>query len=187
MSKKLLAIILGIIILPSLALAQTTEDLNASMEAIIKSLEQIAANLPQNAEVFCYNFENNLRVGASGEATQALHKLLEKEGFSIDEEEINADKFGDTTASAVTGFQQKYEADILVPVGLMYGTGSVGSYTRAKLNELYGCKTGVAAGSYSSQVLGAYTTAEDREESGLAMIIEIMSQILDKLGNLLGK
>ena len=47
--------------------------------------------------------------------------------------------FDDQTASAVTGFQQKYASQILTPSGLTNGTGYVGKATRTKLNSLFGC------------------------------------------------
>jgi len=40
------------------------------------------------------------------------------------------------TYSAVIDFQEKYRSEILTPAGLEHGSGYVGSYTRAKLNDL---------------------------------------------------
>jgi len=76
----------------------------------------------------------------------ALHIALQKSGFSINAHELaghvadNGD-FGESTASAVSGFQQKYADEILTPLGLKYGIGYVGGSTRKKLNSLYGCGT----------------------------------------------
>ncbi len=87
----------------------------------------------------CHTFSANLRVGSQGSEVQWLQKLLEKEGFAIDSNEENNSDFGESTASVVTGFQEKYRSEILTPNGLSFGTGFFGASTRAKLNKLYGC------------------------------------------------
>ena len=84
---------------------------------------------------FCYNFNSNLSMGQNGSAVIALQTALQKDGESVS----ITSTFDEQTASAVTGFQQEYKNYILTPVGLQYGTGYVGSYTRAKLNALFGC------------------------------------------------
>lgn len=45
--------------------------------------------------------------------------------------------YGPLTTAAVTAFQEKYTAEILVPEGLNVGTGSVHAGTIAQLNKLY--------------------------------------------------
>lgn len=49
--------------------------------------------------------------------------------------------FDETTASAVSAFQEKYSTDILSSYYLTSGTGYFGKGTRVKMNQLYGCKT----------------------------------------------
>jgi hypothetical protein len=44
--------------------------------------------------------------------------------------------FGPATLQAVIKFQNKYASQVLAPVGLIVGTGYVGSSTRAELNQL---------------------------------------------------
>jgi peptidoglycan hydrolase-like protein with peptidoglycan-binding domain len=88
---------------------------------------------------WCHDFNTNLRYGDRFGDIGYLQTALEKEGFKISDDEKMRNYFGDFTASAVVGFQEKYKGDILTPWGLEHGTGYVGKTTRAKLNELYGC------------------------------------------------
>lgn len=123
--------------------AATVEELQAmiaQLQAQIAALQQQLAQLQgEEGEEWCHDFNVNLRYGDSGSEVAALQTALEKEGFSIGGTEETQQYFGDYTASAVVGFQEKYAADILAPWGLVHGTGYVGTTTRAKLNALYGC------------------------------------------------
>ncbi len=95
---------------------------------------------PSRDNRLCYNFNFNLSLGSRGEAVLALQRILEVEGFNL-KEERESGVFGEATASAVSGFQERYRSEILDPLGLKYPTGLVGKSTRAKLNALYGCET----------------------------------------------
>ncbi len=106
----------------------------------LQRLQQQLAEIRGEEKVWCHDFKVNLRYGDRFGDVGYLQAALEKEGFTISEDEKMRNYFGDFTASAVVGFQQKYKEDILTPWGLKYGTGFVGPTTRAKLNELYGCK-----------------------------------------------
>lgn len=88
---------------------------------------------------WCYNFKTNLKIKMGGIQVENLQIALEKERFSISKSEKDKKYFGESTASAVSGFQQKYKKEILAPLGLQHETGFVGPATRAKLNSLYGC------------------------------------------------
>lgn len=92
---------------------------------------------------WCHDFNRNLRVNDEGSEIQALHKALVKEGLLTDyyasDNFEGSSGFNENTASAITGFQEKYKDEILTPNGLSHGTGYVGSSTRRKLNQLYGC------------------------------------------------
>lgn len=88
----------------------------------------------------CHNFNVNLKLENIGTEIDALQTALTAEGFNVSDDEKLRDSFGESTASAVSGFQKKYKDEILTPRGFKYGTGYVDSATRVRLNELYGCK-----------------------------------------------
>ena len=135
---------LGILIVPSFASADTVAALQAQINALMAQIQSLQAQLAQlqgTTQTWCHNFDVNLKFGMVGSEVAALQTALEKEGFSISSDEKNNQNFDESTASAVSGFQQKYADEILTPLGLKYGTGFVGKATRAKLNALYGCKT----------------------------------------------
>lgn len=113
---------------------------------------------------FCYSFTRNLKFGdGGGNATEKeddvrnLHNALTKEGFQInDGERKGGAVFGESTASAVTGFQEKYRSDILK--NFRYGTGYVSDLTRAKLNQLYGCKPSISSAAPQPVQVGSSLT-----------------------------
>ncbi len=107
----------------------------AELEELLKDIE--FSDLPRDE--WCYEFENDLRIGDTHRDVAYLHRALSKEGFRAPAFG-EMDSFIKLTASAVVGFQEKYSEDILDPLNLPRGTGFVGSLTRAKLNELYRCK-----------------------------------------------
>ena len=125
------------------AKAVTVDELQAliiQLQAKIAQLQQQLTGAPGQPAAFCYDFNINLGFAQSTTAAvKALHTALQKQGFSAGSD-ITTGVFTENTASAVVGFQQKYKADVLAPHGLQFGTGFVGTTTRAKLNELYGCK-----------------------------------------------
>jgi len=106
----------------------------------IVQLQQQLSKIQKQPEVWCHNFNVNLKIGDKGNDINALEYVLAKEGFSVTEHGSNFPAiFDERMASAVVGFQEKYKKEILAPWGLTHGTGYVGKTTRAKLNELYGC------------------------------------------------
>jgi len=109
------------------------QDLITQLMAQIKNL-QSQQSTTQN---WCHTFNTNLGIDhVADNELGALWTALSKEGFNV-----QAGKFDETTASAVTGFQEKYASEILAPYGLKHGTGFVGVSTRKKLNSLYRCIT----------------------------------------------
>jgi hypothetical protein len=97
----------------------------------------------QSAPDLCYTFTQNLGEGRplSSQDAAALATNLVNAGLWNANTPITT--YNDVVASAVSGFQEKYAAEILAPYGLTYGTGFVGVSTRAQLNQLStgGCGT----------------------------------------------
>jgi len=90
------------------------------------------------AASWCFTFNKNLGVADSGSIDVAyLHVALLSEGISYGNDGLTA--YSDGTIAGVIVFQEKYAYEILAPWGLIKGTGFVGTTTRAKLNQLYGC------------------------------------------------
>ncbi|MFA6354173.1 MAG: GerMN domain-containing protein [Candidatus Paceibacterota bacterium] len=155
--KKILGIVLFVVIgfgiFPSHGSAQTVGELQTMINTLLQEIQKLQAQLAatqQTGGQWCYTFNNNLGVGSTGNATRndntgendikALQTALQKEGFSLGNSgDIKTGYFGEDTASAVVGFQEKYKSEILTPSGLNHGTGYVGKATRSKLNKLYGC------------------------------------------------
>ena len=106
---------------------------------------------------FCYTFTRNLGVGRTlnTQDAQALTTVLTNAGLWTSGTSITT--FDDSVASAVSGFQQKYAAQILTPNGLSYGTGYVGAATRAQLNSMYGCSTTTQPVVQSAQCPAGFT------------------------------
>ncbi len=122
--------------------AQEIQALIAQLQAQIAELNRQLAEIPGQEEQWCHTFSTNLRIGDSNDEVFALQTALDKEGFSVvdlSENGSGQSKFGEQTASAVVGFQEKYRSEVLAPFRLTRGTGFVGPSTRAKLNRLYGC------------------------------------------------
>ena len=140
----LLISLLVVLILPSFVSAMTAEELIAKIKELEQQITQLKTQLSQlqgETPGWCYDFTISLKIGNEGKEIEALHMALEKEGFVILAEEKLNKQFGESTASAISGFQQKYLNEILTPWGLKYGTGFAGPTTRTKLNSLYSCKT----------------------------------------------
>ena len=140
--KKYLIIVsfLVVLISPSFVSAATVQDLQAQINILMAQIQALQAQISQQQpEQWCYDFKYNLNSNSREKEVSQLQTALGKEGFAVDSEEKNGQIFGESTADAVIGFQQKYKDEILAPYKLKYGTGFVGKATRAKLNKLYSC------------------------------------------------
>ena len=124
------------------AQAMSVEQLQAlilQLQLQIAQLQKQLAEVQEKPVVWCHDFNVNLKYGDDSNEVNLLQLALDKEGVYVSPTDRGG-YFGDYTASAVVAFQEKYASEILAPWGLKHGTGFVGSTTRAKLNELYGCK-----------------------------------------------
>ena len=132
--------ITALVLAPKVGLATTTTDLQAMIQSLMAQIQQLQTQLQQQQGsqpvAWCHTFKENLRITSYGSEVEALQTALRKDKFKLND---SAKDFGESTASAVVGFQEKYKEDVLSPNGLFYGTGFVGPSTRAKLNKLYGC------------------------------------------------
>ncbi|MBS3903019.1 MAG: hypothetical protein KGZ30_01435 [Anaplasmataceae bacterium] len=119
-------------------------ELSVLQEQLLQLIEQVVrlqaelSNAQKVSNLPCYTLTRDLSLGASGDEVSGLHRALEQEGFELGLEK-SSKIFGEKTASAVVGFQQKYAKDVLEPIGLQYGTGYFGKLTREKVNSIYGC------------------------------------------------
>ncbi len=139
----------AVLVSPALAQAQTASLTPNQISAVVALLQSfgVGQSTINNVESalngettapggqFCHDFTSDLRIGMNGSGVTALQTALQNDGEAVS---ING-SFDDQTASAVTGFQEKYAGDILTPNNLQYGTGYVGVSTRTKLNALCGC------------------------------------------------
>ena len=111
----------------------------AILLAQVKGLQaQQQSSVVNNATDFpgwCHNFNKYFAVGSSGTEVKALQTALTKEGLYTD---VIDGKFDSALQKITKQFQAKYKIDV---ISHQIITGSVGQYTRAKLNELYGCSS----------------------------------------------
>lgn len=109
------------------------EELAAKIAEILAQVEVLKTQLAEQLkEVVVFGI--NLKYNDKGNQVLKLQEVLIKEGILA--EGLNTGWFGSLTKAAVIKFQEKYASEILTPNGLTKGTGFVGSFTRAKLNEL---------------------------------------------------
>ncbi|MCX6790299.1 MAG: peptidoglycan-binding protein, partial [Candidatus Kaiserbacteria bacterium] len=97
---------------------------------------------------FCYTFTTDLMVGSTGAAVTALNQALSSSGINTSG---NTSTFTEATAADVVAFQARY--------GISQ-TGYVGSLTRTKLNQLYGCTGSGGTPTATLTVNGGVTATE---------------------------
>jgi len=138
------------VLMPVAAQAQTIDELQAQIAALLAQITQLQTQLGtlqggSTPTTTCgYTFTSSLDMGSTGTEVMNLQKVLNSDvatqvaasGVGSAGNETNY--FGSLTKGAVIKFQDKYASEVLTPIGLSAGTGYVGSMTRAKLNALYG-------------------------------------------------
>jgi hypothetical protein len=122
---------------------QSKEELIAQLKAKILELQekilQLQAELQKllNKQISCQKIEKNLYYGMRDDSqVRCLQEFLRIQGEDIYPEGLVTGNFFSLTKKAVIKFQEKYREEILVPLGLKYGTGFVGPSTRKKINSL---------------------------------------------------
>ncbi|MEK7622079.1 MAG: peptidoglycan-binding domain-containing protein [Patescibacteria group bacterium] len=131
---------LAFILSPVVTHAQTFNiaDLNAIIADLSRQLMILQSQQNQNTGAWCHTFNINLRIEMIDGEVSALQTALVNEGFVVNERG-GINYYGDSMASAVSGFQEKYRGQILTPNNLPRGTGYFGPATRAVMNRLYSC------------------------------------------------
>ena len=145
-SNKIISVVASLAVVFSVVLASPAQAAtNAELQAQIATLTaQLTANggTSMMSAASGYVFTKTLKVGSKGADVWNLQKVLNSSADTqvaltgAGSPGMETSTFGPATKAAVIKFQNKYASDILAPVGLTKGTGTVGASTRAKLNEL---------------------------------------------------
>ena len=150
-------------------------------EFVALTIALISILLPQVgfADTCPYIWTKNLKVGSTGADVTKLQQFLNSSADTVvalsgvGSMGKESTTYGPVTARAITKFQEKYGADILTPNGLKKGTGSVGSFTRAKLNSL--CKNQNIA---SSSGLATPEVGSVEQSASVATTINSQADVL---------
>lgn len=121
-----------------------------------------------------FSFKSRLTVGSKGKEVEELQKCLKGRVTGY---------FGSETKQLVIDFQERYAEDILDPWGYTKGTGTVGSTTRKKLNEIcFGNPNETIILSFSlitidqeNMVATAQKIKEQWQKAGIEINIEVCS------------
>lgn len=116
-----------------------------SLEQLVALVNQLQAQLSgsvSTSSTCSYTFTRSLGQGATGADVMNLQKFLNSDPATIvavsgaGSAGMETSFYGPATAAAVSKFQTKYSADILVPSGLTSPTGYFGPSSMAKANKL---------------------------------------------------
>ncbi len=163
MITKFAGLLMLVLLVPAMASAVTTDELQAQINALIAQLQQLQLSQNGGNAVIAYNnananvgtsctFTKELSLGMYDPEVVELQRVLNQSadtqvaGYGVGAPGAETDYFGPLTRAAVIRFQNKYAADVLAPMGLSYGTGIVGVATRAQLHQLCVPTGGVVLG-----------------------------------------
>jgi len=115
------------------------QKLLAQIESLRKQLADLIAQRQgtSNNVSNCSQINSDLYFGmANNSEVTCLQSFLRNQGVAIYPEGLVTGNFAGLTKAAVIRFQEKYASEILTPIGLVSGTGYVGSRTRTKINQI---------------------------------------------------
>jgi hypothetical protein len=148
--KKIVAVAMALSVFAVVApaSAQTVEELQAQINALLAQLSSLQAQVGTTTTTSSYtgctitSVDTDLTVGSTGDAVKCLQVILNADSATqvassgVGSAGNESTYFGSMTQAAVIKFQDKYASEVLTPVGLTSGTGYVGAKTRAKLNAM---------------------------------------------------
>lgn len=111
------------------------------IESLKKRIAELQAELARvlksQGSISCTRFTKDLSFGLREDnEVRCLQELLKSKEPLLYPEGVVSGNFFTLTQAAVVRFQEKYQSEVLAPVGFARGTGYVGSLTRKKLNEI---------------------------------------------------
>jgi hypothetical protein len=154
-TQKVAAVLVGFaaVIVVSFAFATTVKavtvaELQAQIAALTAQLATMGGSTTSSTAGSGFTFTRTLSLGMSNADVKQLQIVLNSSADTqvsatgIGSAGNESSYFGAKTKAAVIKFQEKYMAEILTPVGLSKGTGTVGASTRAQLNKMTAGTTG---------------------------------------------
>jgi len=118
---------------------KTREKLVRQIEFLKTEISRIQnqINYLTRKSISCQKIKRNLYFGMRNNSeVRCLQEFLRAQGPEIYPQGLITGNFLSLTREAVIRFQEKYAEEILIPLGLLKGTGYVGPTTRTKINQL---------------------------------------------------
>ena len=141
--------------------------------ALVNQLQSQLAGSTGSTGSCSYTFTRSLSQGSTGADVMNLQKFLNMSADTMvaasgaGSAGMETSYYGPATAAAVSKFQTKYSADILVPAGLTSPTGYFGPSTMAKANALCAAGgSGSGSGSGSGALKGGAGTLDEANFTG---------------------
>ena len=126
--------------------AELKQELLAHIDFLNKEIARVQSQINailvlrgqnNNQSTTCGDFKNDLYLGMKNSSeVSCLQEFLKKQGSEIYPEGLVTGNFLDLTELALIRFQEKYQEEILKPLGLERGTGFLGARSRDKINKL---------------------------------------------------